>query len=365
MSDTVKQFRNAEYAQKAAEKLSSLKGRPVKLMEVCGTHTTSIFKLGLRELLPSNIQLVSGPGCPVCVTPASYLDAAVKLSQMQNVMIVTFGDLLRVPGSQSSLQLEKADGRDIRVVYSPLDCLKLARENPGKQVVFLSVGFESTTPVVALSVQQAEKEGLHNFHILTANKTMPEALRILAEDPEVGIDGYLYPGHVSAVIGTSLFEEFAQKLGIPGVVAGFEPLDILYAIYVLTSDLYNGKVRFHNCYTRVVQQDGNPAAREVVSRVFMPCDAVWRGIGCIENSGLCLQENFQHMDAWKVFGLAQGETCEPPGCQCGEVLKGKKKPSECPLFGRSCTPEKPVGACMVSCEGSCAAYYRYGRGKIK
>lgn len=361
MSELLKRFRSGEHVRKAVEKLAGLKGRPVTLMEVCGTHTMSIFRLGLREVLPSNIRLVSGPGCPVCVTPSAYLDAAVGLSGRQNVILTTFGDLMRVPGSTSSLLLEKAEGRDIRVVYSPLDCLQLARDNPEKQVVFLSVGFESTTPVVALAIQQAEREGIGNFHVLTANKTMPEALRILAEDPELRIDGYLYPGHVSAVIGTGLFEEMAEKQGIPGVVAGFEPLDILYAIFVLVSDLYTEQIRFHNCYPRVVRQEGNPAARELVDGIFAPCDAVWRGLGCIPNSGLCLRGDLVHRDAWKYFGLVQHESCEPPGCQCGEVLKGKKTPSECPLFGQICTPEKPVGACMVSCEGTCAAYYRYGR----
>ncbi|MCR4434583.1 MAG: hydrogenase formation protein HypD [Clostridiales bacterium] len=359
MARYIDEYRNSDLARQMAGILSSYKGRPVKLMEVCGTHTMSIFKYGIRDILPENIRLVSGPGCPVCVTPVNYIDHAVRLSRMDNVVITTFGDLMRVPGSESSLLKEKAQGRDIRMVYSPLDAVKLAADNPDKKVVFLSIGFETTTPVIAVSVLRAFSEGIKNFYVLAANKTMPEALKLLALDRDVNIDGYLYPGHVSAITGISGYEEMAKTYKIPGVVTGFEPLDILHAIITLVTNINDGKYVVENQYSRVVRNHGNPVALEKMNEVFEPVDAIWRGMGTIPGSGLKLRDKYAAHDAWREFGMPAQEYREPKGCLCGEILKGRKIPKECGLFGVTCTPENPVGACMVSSEGTCAAYYKY------
>jgi hydrogenase expression/formation protein HypD len=353
-------FRNSKAAQKLTEKLRAYSGKPVTIMEVCGTHTMAIFRFGIRDILPENIRLVSGPGCPVCVTPSFYIHSAIELARREDVIITTFGDMMRVPGGQTTLLLEKAAGRDIRLVYSPLDSLSIAKENPGKKVVFLSIGFETTTPVSALTVMRARDEGLSNFSILSANKTIPEALKLLASDPEIGVNGYLYPGNVSAIIGTTFYEELAEQQGIPGVVAGFEPLDMLSAIITLVNRVECGKHTVENQYSRIVTREGNEIAREKMFEVFEPCDAVWRGIGNIPGSGLQMTEKFMQYDAWKVFDIRVERTDEPKGCMCGDVLKGKKTPKDCRLFSKTCTPENPVGSCMVSSEGTCAAYYKYG-----
>jgi hydrogenase expression/formation protein HypD len=360
MNNFIDEFRNSETAVKMAKKLSLYEGRHISLMEVCGTHTMSIFRHGIKNVLPENISLISGPGCPVCVTPVYYVDTAVKLSRRDDVIITTFGDMMRIPGSESSLLKEKALGRNIRMVYSPLDSLKVAHENPDKKVVFLSVGFETTTPVVALAVTKALEENLNNFYILSSNKTMPEALELLASDEEISVDGFIYPGHVTAITGTEYCEELCHKYSIPGVVAGFEPLDILRAIITLAESIDQNTARFENQYSRVVKKEGNPLALEMMYNVFEKGDSVWRGLGLIPASGLCLKEEYSRFDAWKVFGYQSFNCEEPKGCICGEVLKGKKTPMQCGLFGTRCTPENPVGACMVSSEGTCSAYYKYG-----
>lgn len=360
MADYMEEFRDPELASKLAGILSSYRGRTRKIMEVCGTHTVSFSRHGIRGVLPGNIRLVSGPGCPVCVTPVGYMDAALELAGSEDVIIATFGDLMRVPGSGSSLIREKSEGRDIRLVLSPLDSLKIAAENPGKRVVFLSVGFETTAPASALSVLKAGEEGLENYYILSANKTMPRVLEVLAADPETEIDGYIYPGHVSAIIGTGCYESLAQRLGIPGVVAGFEPLDLLYALVRMLELLESGAREVYNQYSRIVRREGNQEALRIMREVFEPCPSFWRGIGLIEGSGLKLRECFSRFDARREFGLADDISAEPEGCICGPVLKGTKSPEDCPLYGRTCTPDRPVGACMVSSEGTCAAYYRYG-----
>lgn len=360
MNNYIDMFRNSEMARQLGETLKNYQGKPVTIMEVCGTHTMAIFRYGIRSLLPENIRLISGPGCPVCVTPAFYLNAALELTKEKDVILTTFGDMMRVPGSRSSLMQEKARGADVRMVYSPLDALKIAEENLDKKVVFLSIGFETTTPVCALAVTNAKKQGLKNFSILSANKTMPEALKLLAVDKDIGVNGYLYPGHVSAILGTSLYEELAKDYGISGVVTGFEPLDMLSAIITLARNIQNGKTVLENQYSRVVSREGNPLALEKIYEVFEPSDAVWRGIGEIPNSGLAVRKEYQDYDAWKVFDIKLDTTGEPKGCLCGEVLKGKKTPKDCKLFNKACTPENPVGSCMVSSEGTCAAYYKYG-----
>lgn len=362
MNNYIDMFRNSEMARQLGETLKNYRGRPVTIMEVCGTHTMAIFRYGIRSLLPENIRLISGPGCPVCVTPAFYLNAALKLTRKKDVILTTFGDMMRVPGSRSSLIQEKAKGADVRMVYSPLDALKIAEENPDKKVVFLSIGFETTTPVCALAVTNAKKRGLKNFSILSANKTMPEALKLLAVDKDIGVNGYLYPGHVSAILGTSLYEELAKDYGVSGVVTGFEPLDMLSAIITLARNIQEGKTVLENQYSRVVSKEGNPLALEKTYEVFEAADAVWRGIGEIPDSGLSVRKEYEDYDAWKVFDIKLDTTEEPKGCLCGEVLKGKKTPKDCKLFNKACTPENPVGSCMVSSEGTCAAYYKYGEG---
>lgn len=359
-------FRDRELAGKLTEKIRQYHGKPVKLMEVCGTHTMSISRYGIRKLLPEGVRLISGPGCPVCVTPSGYVEAAVRLARQPGIIIATFGDMLRIPSGAgeeargTSLLMEKAKGCDIRMVYSPLDCIELARQNPNKKVVFLAVGFETTIPVIALSLLQALENGAENYMLLSANKTMPAALHLLSSDPDIGVGGYLYPGHVSTIIGESLYREIAAQYHIPGVITGFEPLDILGAVTRLLEFVQEGKAEVENQYSRVVRPEGNPKAVETMNRVFEPCDAVWRGIGNIQGSGLRLRKEYQDWDAWNFVDpalLNQGR--EPAGCRCGDILKGKCSPGQCGLFGKACTPENPVGSCMVSSEGTCAAYYRY------
>lgn len=359
MGNFIDEFRDPAAAAKIAAALKRYSGKKIKIMEVCGTHTMAIFRYGIRDLLPETVSLVSGPGCPVCVTTVSFVDAAIVLARTAGAIITTFGDLMRVPGSTGSLSAEKAAGADIRVVYSPLDSLAVARENPRKKVVFLSVGFETTTPVAALTVLKACEENIRNFFMLSANKTMPEALKLLAADSPAATDAYLYPGHVSAIIGTEFYKEIAEKYGIPGVVAGFEPLDILHAILTITQMAEKSDIRVDNEYSRFVRREGNPAALKKMYEVYEPADAVWRGLGNIPLSGLAVRNKYEAFDAWKVFNVVEEAGSEPEGCLCGEVLKGRVIPEKCGLFGRACTPEKPVGACMVSSEGTCSAYYRF------
>lgn len=360
MSKYIDEYRNSDIAQKLGEILKSYKGDKVTLMEVCGTHTMAIFKFGIRELLSQDIRLISGPGCPVCVTPGYYINSAIELAGIENVIITTFGDMMRVPGSNSSLLKEKAEGRDIRIVYSPLDSLRIASENPDKRIVFLSIGFETTTPVIALSILNAKDNGIKNYSALTANKTIPEALKLLADDKDIGVNGFLYPGNVSAIIGTGCYEELAKEYKIPGVVSGFEPLDIMQSIINLVSNINRKKYIVENLYSRVVTNEGNRIAQDKMNEIFEPADADWRGIGNIKDSGMKIRDKYSEYDAWKVFGLKPGNAAEPKGCLCGEVLKGKKTPGDCALFNKVCTPEHPVGACMVSTEGTCAAYFKYG-----
>ncbi len=360
MQDILEGFRDPAAARNLAGVLKKLDGEPVSIMEVCGTHTMSIFRYGIRSLLPPSIKLVSGPGCPVCVTPVAFIDAALELANREGFILTTFGDLMKVPGSSSTLTGERQHGADIKVVYSPLDALEVAEGNPDKKVVFLSVGFETTTPVCALSVLRAREAGLSNFYLLTANKTMPAALEMIAGDREAGIGGYLYPGNVSAITGTGLFEILAEKYGVPGVVTGFEPLDILHGIITLAGLIREKAGRVVNEYSRVVQAKGNPIALNKLYEVFEPCDSTWRGLGSIPGSGLSLREKYADFDAWRVFNLSAEGGREPAGCLCPQVLTGKVTPDRCMHFGKKCTPETPVGACMVSSEGTCAAYYRYG-----
>ncbi|MEN6566739.1 MAG: hydrogenase formation protein HypD [Veillonellales bacterium] len=337
--------------------------RPLRLMEVCGTHTVAIFKAGIRQLLPAEVELVSGPGCPVCVTPNEYLDTAIAYSRQPNVILTTFGDMLRVPGSSSSLLLEKAAGADIRIVYSPLESLDIARDYPDKQVIFLAVGFETTAPTAAATVLTAARADLKNFSVLSSHKLVPPALQALLDRPGVRVDGFLLPGHVSAVIGVEPYRFLQRNFGIPAVIAGFEPLDILQSVYMLVRQLEDGAAKLENQYSRIVPAAGNPAACKLLEQVYQPADTVWRGLGMIPSSGLVLRPGYSAFDSRSKLPVVVEPASEPKGCRCGEILQGSIKPTACPLFGRSCTPDHPVGSCMVSVEGTCAAWHKYGAGR--
>jgi hydrogenase expression/formation protein HypD len=331
----------------------------LNIMEVCGTHTMAICNFGIKEILPGNIGLISGPGCPVCVTPKYYIDKAIAISRMQGVILTTFGDMMRVPGSGSSLNEERAAGRQIRVVYSVLDAVEIARKNRDKKIVFLGIGFETTAPTVAAGLISAKKERLKNFFILSGHKVMLPAMEALVKDRDVKIDGFLCPAHVSTIIGTGPYSIIADKYNIPCVIAGFEPVDILQGVFMLVKQIKSGKAKVENQYKRVAKNRGNKKAMALMREVFAIKDSEWRGIGVIKNSGLYLNKQYSGFDAEASFVLPKLKTRPDPGCICGSVLKGIKTPIECRLFGNKCTPENPQGACMVSSEGACAAYYRY------
>ncbi len=334
-------------------------GLRATFMEVCGTHTMAIARYGIRQLLPEGIRLVSGPGCPVCVTPNGYLDRAIALARLPEITVATFGDMLRVPGSESSLEREKAQGHDVRVVYSPRDAVAIALNEPDRQVVFLGVGFETTAPTVAAAILEAQRTGVRNFCVLCAHKTMPQAMRALVANGRVGLDGFICPGHVSAIIGAEPYRFLAAEFGKACVITGFEPVDILQGLLMLVRQVRSGKPAVEIQYSRVVRPEGNPKAQAILAEVFEPCDAEWRGLGWIPGSGLRIRDEYVDFDAARRFPLEIPPPKEPQGCRCGEVLQGLVEPDECPLFGGGCTPERPVGACMVSSEGRCAAYYRY------
>lgn len=344
-------------ASEAKDFLSSYDGKKVRIMEVCGTHTHEIFKDGIRQILSPQIDLISGPGCPVCVTPADFIDEAVMLALEKNCTITTFGDLVRVPGSEKSLADARADGAKVKVVYAPQDAVKYAQLHPDEEVVFLSVGFETTVPSECLAVQQAIEKGLKNFSLLTANKTMPEAYLAMKD----ATDAFLYPGHVHAIIGTSVCEKLRDEYGISGVCAGFTPSELLVALALEVKGLSRGEPFFINAYPRVVREEGSPKAVALTEKYMEPVDMLWRGIGEIKNSGLALREEYSDFDARKKYALPHITGRDNPACRCGEVLQGKCTSEECPLFGKACTPEHPVGACMVSSEGACSAFYLYGR----
>lgn len=343
-------------AQQAAEIIRNYDGKKLRIMEVCGTHTHEIFRQGIRKMLPENIQLISGPGCPVCVTPVSYIDEAVYLALEKGCLITTFGDLVRVPGTEKSLASARAEGAEIRPVYSPLDALQYTEEHPEKQVVFLSVGFETTTPPSLMAVRKAKEEGLKNFSILTANKTMDNAYLALKDSA----DAFLYPGHVSTISGTKIYFDLMEQ-GISGVVTGFTGPELLTALAVIVKKSQEGKPFFMNCYPRVVTDEGSPAARKLAAEMTDAVDSEWRGIGIIPKSGLQLKPEYADYDARLKYDMPKIEGHANPACRCGSVLKGEITPEQCPVFGKGCTPEHPVGACMVSGEGACAAFYKYGR----
>ncbi|MDI6828802.1 MAG: hydrogenase formation protein HypD [Armatimonadota bacterium] len=355
----VDEFRNSTLAQNIAEHIKAVATQPLKLMEVCGTHTMAIAKYGIKNLLPANIKLISGPGCPVCVTPQALIDSFIQLGRLPNVTLATFGDMMKVPGSRTTLEAERARGADIRVVYSPLDAVKLAQENHNKQVIFFGIGFETTAPAIALTIKEAMDLGLSNFYVLPANKLIPPAMMALAGDSEIGINGFICPGHVSTIIGSAAYESIAHGCGIPCVISGFEPLDILQSILMLVMQITEGRSNVEIQYSRAVNKEGNREAMECVNEVFEPCDAEWRGLGMLPNSGLRLRPQYARFDAAQLLGDCMQKPLDNGVCECGLILKGLKAPLECRAFGRECTPEHPLGPCMVSTEGACSAEYRY------
>ncbi len=353
-------FRDPDLARGLIARIRRTAGEhAINLMEVCGTHTMSIGRYGFRSIMPSGLHLLSGPGCPVCVTADRDIDRAIALARIDGATVATFGDMMRVPGSTGSLAAEKARGRDIRIVYSPLDALEIAERHPDRQVIFVSVGFETTTPAIAATILEADRRALGNFSVFCANKTTPAALRAIAGDPETNIDGFILPGHVSTITGLEPYRFLVDEFGIPGVVTGFEPVDILEGIGLLVQMVAQGSPAIRNAYRRGADDRGNPVAREIADRVFEPCDALWRGLGELPASGLRIRPALARFDAARRFDVAVEPAPEPAGCRCGDVLRGRIAPSGCPLFGRACTPERPVGPCMVSSEGSCAAFFRY------
>ncbi len=362
----VDEFRDPETAKTLVgriRKSASRIERKVRIMEICGSHTVAIFRAGIKALLPGNINLISGPGCPVCVTGIDDMDRMISLAgdpPEEGIVIATFGDMLRVPGSKSSLEREKGGGADVRIATTPMDALLWARENPQKQVVFLGVGFETTSPTIAAAIVRAKKEGISNLSVYPAFKLLPPALTVLLEDPEIALDGFLCPGHVSVMIGADAYQPFASHYGKPCAITGFEPIDILYGISVICDQIAEKRHEVINAYGRAVSNRGNEKAMGLLEGVFEPSAVHWRGLGEIEGSGLIFREGFSHFDAKERFGLGLVPTgAEPSGCACGSVLRGFLDPPGCPLFGRECTPDSPIGSCMVSTEGSCAAWYKY------
>jgi len=329
-------------------------------MEFCGGHTVTIFRYGIRQVLPKTIDMVSGPGCPICVTATSDLDKAIALAQIPGVAIATFGDMLKVPGSHSNLQKVKANGAEVHAVYSTMDALEIAKGNPTKSVVFLGIGFETTAPTIAASVLQAQERKIRNYYVLSLHKLCPPVIQAILDSGEVRLDGLICPGHVSAIIGSHPWEFIARDYGIPCVVSGFEPLDILQSVDMLVNQVENGESKVEIAYRRGVRPEGNQQALRLMGQVFEPCSARWRGVGEVPNSGLKLREKYQRFDAELAFDINPSPACEPMGCICGDILRGVKTPADCSLFGQACTPQNPVGPCMVSSEGSCSAYYLYG-----
>ena len=352
-------FKDPKLARGLIETIHRLAPEHATLMEVCGTHTVAIARNGIRDLMPDGLRLASGPGCPVCVTCNRDIDTVIALARIPNVTITTFGDMTRVPGSTSSLLAEQAAGRSVEIVYSPLDALAFAKAHPEREVVFVGVGFETTTPLVAMAIKRAKAMGLSNFTVFAAHKNMPGALELLVGDPTLELDALILPGHVSTIIGAEPYRFLAEKYGIPGVVTGFEPVDVLQGIAMLVRQLHEGRAEIEIAYARGVMPEGNPVALAAIDEVFETCTATWRGLGDIPGSGYRIRDEFANFDAVRRFEPDVEPTRDPKGCRCGDVLRARIAPNECPLFRTVCTPENPVGPCMVSSEGSCAAYYRY------
>ena len=355
----LEEYRDSAIAEKLIKRIKNTINHDVRLMEVCGTHTVSIFRSGIRSVLPRAISLLSGPGCPVCVTDQKEIDAFIELARIDDVIVTTFGDLMRVPGTKSSLLKQRAEGRDIRIVYSTFDALEIARKNPDKKVVFLGVGFETTAPTIAAAIYSAAQTDVNNFSVISAHKLVPPALEALMSSENVQIDGFLLPGHVSVIIGVEAYQPFYQRHRIPCVIAGFEPVDILRGIDMLVEQTESGRSALYNAYQRAVTPEGNTKAQNLLEDVFKPADVSWRAIGVIPQSGLKIRQKYERYDAQNIFDIQVTDSVDPKGCACGEILIGLKTPPECPLYKTVCTPIDPVGPCMVSTEGTCAAYYKY------
>jgi hydrogenase expression/formation protein HypD len=356
------EYRDGEITRRLLDEVARTVTRPWTMMEVCGGQTHSILKSGLDTLLPPEITLIHGPGCPVCVTPLELVDKAVAIASRPNVILTSYGDMLRVPGSSRDLFSVKAQGGDVRIVYSPLDALKIALDNPEREVVFFAVGFETTAPANAMSVFQAKRQGINNYSVLVSHVTVPPVLAALLEADDVQVDAFLAPGHVNAVMGYWEYEQLVARYRVPMVVTGFEPVDLMRGILMVVRQLEEGRAEVENAYTRAVTREGNIPGQQLVSQVFELCDRKWRGIGVIPMSGYRLREPYQAYDAERRFpDVATIETSESPLCISGQILKGIRKPVDCAAFGKECTPQTPLGATMVSSEGACAAYYRYGR----
>ena len=356
----ISEFRDKSIVKSLISEINKVSKKEIVLMEVCGGHTMAIHNFGIPSLLPKNIKLVSGPGCPVCVSSRKFVDTAIIYSSFKDVIITTFGDLIRVPGSKSSLEKEKANGADIRIVYSPLTAIEIAKQNPDKKVIFLGIGFETTSPTSAAAVANAFRDSVSNFSILSSHKIMPPAMSALI-DEGVKINGYICPGHVSTITGTFIYEPIAEKYNLGCVICGFEPVDILQSILMLVKQFEEGKAKVENQYRRVVKPEGNLIAQKIMNEVFELRDDWWRGFGVIPLSGLKVREKFKMYDAEIVLPVDVPEPEEPSGCICGEILKGLKNPKQCKLFGKVCSPSNPIGACMVSSEGACQAFYKYDR----
>jgi len=355
------EYRDQRVAGNLIEEIKRTITRPWVLMEVCGGQTHSIVKYGLDRLLPEQVELVHGPGCPVCVTSLETIDRAHAIARMPDVIFCSFGDMLRVPGTHGDLFKIKSEGGIVRVVYSPLDCLKIARANPDKQVVFFAIGFETTAPANAMSVWEARRHGITNFSVLVSHVLVPPAMRGILDSPNNRVQAFLGPGHVCAISGWTEYEPIVDRYRVPVVVTGFEPIDILQGVLLCVQQLEQGRAELENGYARAVQRKGNAAAREMIGRVFRVCDRAWRGLGVIPQSGYSLTGEFSAYDAESRFDVSRIHAVEPAVCMSGEILKGLMKPLDCPAFGRECNPENPLGATMVSAEGACAAYYSYGR----
>jgi hydrogenase expression/formation protein HypD len=357
---TGKTFRDPVVVEKLKVRIWAASKKPIKVMEFCGTHTHAIHRFGIRQILPPTVELFSGPGCPVCVTDNTDIDRAIAISKLPGVIVATFGDLLKVPGTSESLLTAKAEGAAVVMVYSPLDVLSLAAGNPGCRVVFLGIGFETTAPAVAASIDEAREKGLSNYSVLSMHKVTPPAMRAILDAREIALDAILCPGHVSTVTGADAWRFVPEEYHIPAVVAGFEPVDIMLAIAQIVRQCEAGSPRVANAYPRSVSNEGNRPAREMMDQVFETAPASWRGLGAIPASGLAIRPEYAAHDALRLFDVEVPECRTPDGCSCGEIIRGVMRPDECPLFRTICTPSHPIGPCMVSSEGSCSAYYLYG-----
>lgn len=353
---------NRELIKKLANHLKNRTlDNEIRIMEVCGTHTAQFFKTGVKDILPDKLTLINGPGCPVCVTPNRYLDTAIEIAKKYNAIIATFGDMIKVPSSYSSLAMEISDGMDVRIIYSPVEALDIAEANTDREVILISVGFETTTPSEALTLLEAETRGIRNFSLMCGNKLTPPAVDALLNNEEVKIDGFIVPGHVSTIIGKSPWNFIADKYGKPGVIAGFETEDLVTGVLSLIDMIEQKNIIVKNGYTSAVKDSGNLRAMEIIDSVFDTSDTEWRGLGNLPESGLVIKEKYSLFDAEKKFPVTTPPSREHPGCRCGDLLRGLITPSECPLFDKGCSPERAIGPCMVSSEGPCAAYYKYWR----